>query len=961
MADGGSGSGSDAPGDYSNFGWKDVMKAVTGQDPDNPASDATAVLISDPNTIQAAADTFYYTEQLLQETVTKLGEQVDALTGPDGPWQGMAAQALNSVMTTLTTQTKAMADTLSGGVTGDDNIPQQLANNAQNLRDATNKLYDIDDFYAKQAVATNSDALMDNGRIAISIVPGLSDMMAADMRQVLVQLQGFYHLTAESVAQPTPPTSPTTGPGGSPDPYYQPTGPAEPIDYLGPNYVNPDLGDLNNPYGQTLDPNAVNSPNLTPFTGGTNLDNGPAFPTNGTLSPFTGGTNLGDGPALSTNRTLSPYSDGTTLGDGPAFPTSSTLNPYMDKTLSPGTGLNDLTTFPGLKLGADTKDSTDTSKSRGTTSFPDSLSLDDPVGGSSLTSPGLDLPGYTGLNSPDLNTSGVSGPDLGTSQGLSDYPNATLGSGQAGPSTGSVGSAGSGMPMMPMGGMGSGGAPAGGSGAPSDASGLLQGDAAPWQGSPLLDGSTDASGGAAPGGAGLNLPTGDGSSAGTSGPGSEQAASATPMMPMMPMGGMGAGAGGSGGEGGASDASGLLEGSNEPWAVTPVANGAGVGSTEGTPHGDGQLLLSDESGAVASAQAGGTDIFASPSAASPSALTPSTSSGPSAEAAATGLLAGLPFLAAGAWSAAGAAGGADGPRTERAEAWREPTREGAEGVSPAAIGGSAASAASGGSESHVQAPPPGPTAVRTSEAAPEAVAYPAHGTVRAPTSAPMSEPTSAPASEASAIGSDGLPVHAPAQEPVSGPTSRPVRPPEPEVQTAAAPTAVPATDPVAAPATDPVASAVAAEGPAVDDTSAWDAPEASLLHLLGHPADVGAGHGADSAQLGEEVAAVTGVAGAAYMVGRISAADQAQAFEEPARPAWRPKPPGPGSVVRREFTCSAEPLPAKPEQPDAEATPDAAKARSGEGDDAGKSSVADLLRQSDAIWGAGSANSGAVG
>jgi hypothetical protein len=54
-------------------------------------------------------------------------------------------------------------------------------------------------------------------------------------------------------------------------------------------------------------------------------------------------------------------------------------------------------------------------------------------------------------------------------------------------------------------------------------------------------------------------------------------------------------------------------------------------------------------------------------------------------------------------------------------------------------------------------------------------------------------------------------------------------------------------------------------------------------------------------------------------------------------------------------------VPAKPAQPDAEAGPAKAKAKSGEGDDTGKSSVADLLRQSDEIWGTGTAGTEAFG
>jgi hypothetical protein len=1062
MADGDSSSGSGSSSTatagtsdgYDQFNWKEIVKAVTGSDPDDPSSDAIAYLISDPNSIQAAADAFYATEQVLHQAATNLGQQVDALTGPNGPWQGGAAQALNSVMTTLATQTKNVADTLSGGITGDYNIPQQLANNAQNLRDATNKIWEIDDFYANAALAY-PDTQMPNGHVAISKAPAkLAEHMTADMRQVLMELSGFYQVTTGHVAQPTPPTTPGgTNPGGSIP--YSPTSqiPIGPSEYLGPGYTNPDFTDFNSPNldPYTSDPGLNNDPTsplgpmgtdngpLSPYSGDLNLGNGPASPNdltnnspfNSPLSPYSGDTSLSDGPSSLmdptglTNSPLSPYSGDTSLADGPSSLlgptgltnsplspfsdlTNSPLSPFSDTSLGSGSSLDNPASFPGMKLASNPKNLSDTSKSPSALNYPDSLSLDNPGATDSLGGPsGLDLPGLSGLDSPGLNTSGVSGPNLGDTQGLSDYPNAELGSGSGGLSADSTGGSGSGMPMMPMSGMGGGGAGAGGSGGPSDASGLLEGDSAPWQGSPLLDASGDVSGrGAAPGGVGLNLPDGGGlnlsdggglnlsDGGGLSAPGADQAASGSPMMPMMPMSGMGGGAGSNDREGGASDASGLLDGSSEPWSVTSAGNGTDVGSAQGAPQGAGLLRLPDETGDVASSgPAEGEDLFGPPAAASSAGPSAESSAGPSTEeAAATGLLAGLPFLAAGAWSTAGGSGRGDSRRAERAEAWGEPTREGAEGTGPVA--------ASAGSSPQEQEAHPAPvteesgivheapvhtataperlvaqapemreaapetvsepaavqesaaasTAGQTVEAAPQALGYPAYGSVQAPSGAPASAPPSA-------VGSDGRPVPATAEAQGAGPArqsaqaarsaEQSVRSPRPEART------------TAARAADPVAPAAAAVGPAADDTTAWDATDTSILRLFGHPTAAGTGHGADASMVGEESAAVTGVAGAAYMIGRTSASGEAEAFDEPVRPAWRPKPAGPGRAVRRELTCSTDEGPAKPEPPAAETGPE--RRKNGKDDDEDKSSVADLLRQSDEIWGAGTPGSGAIG
>jgi hypothetical protein len=221
--DGGS-SGSDSgtssgTGDYSQLGWKDVMRYVTGFDPDKPEVDGSA--ISDPQTIQDAADAFYFTQTVLQRAAENLGRQVEALTGPDGPWQGGAAGALGDAMKTLAKQTQDMADTLSGGNTGDYDVPQQLADNAAHLKGAIDKLNDIDVWYAQQALkeaaAEGKDIVMDDRRVAVSQTPDIPPLLDRDMRAVLNTLADNYRVDTDNVAYSTSPTNPANGSGG-PDP-----------------------------------------------------------------------------------------------------------------------------------------------------------------------------------------------------------------------------------------------------------------------------------------------------------------------------------------------------------------------------------------------------------------------------------------------------------------------------------------------------------------------------------------------------------------------------------------------------------------------------------------------------------------------------------------------------------------------------------------------------------------------
>jgi hypothetical protein len=206
---GGSGNSgsSSSGGDYTGFDWKQVMKAVTGSDPDDPGQNGST--ISNPQTLQDAADGFWYAEQVLQDAATAISDQSDALAGPDGPWQGAAAKSFHSAMQSLSRQTQDMADTLSGGVTGDNNVPQQLADNAAHLRDAISKLNDIDVFYATEAVNLDSSLEMDNGRVRVSGNDKIKSMLDNDMRQVLVKLASHYRVNVDNVAYSTAPTNPT--------------------------------------------------------------------------------------------------------------------------------------------------------------------------------------------------------------------------------------------------------------------------------------------------------------------------------------------------------------------------------------------------------------------------------------------------------------------------------------------------------------------------------------------------------------------------------------------------------------------------------------------------------------------------------------------------------------------------------------------------------------------------------
>jgi hypothetical protein len=691
MADNGSsvtggGGSSHAVGDYSHLGWKDVMRYVTGADPDHPENDPTASLISDPQTIQDAADAFWYTQTLLQDAAQSLSDQTEALTGASGPWQGEAAQALGAAMKSLSQQVSDMADSLSGGITGDNNVPQQLADNAEHLRGAISKLHDIDSWYAKQALKIDPTIVMSNGLVAVGQVKSIPPMLDNDMRQVLVTLAGHYAVTTDSVTPPPtlrspvatgPGTTGTTGPGGSGNLYrvaYNPY-PGGSTGGGGGNLpsFSPSGSGTAAPYpGGTAGGGGGNLPSFSPsgsgtaapYPGDTTGGGGGNLPDFGGASPATaasypgGGGGAGNGvlpgfsgSGLPVNGVASPsrspapqpYSGNSSLdgtgnlpGNGAFIPNLATVNSQVPGSTaeSPGSAIP----YPGLGLSTATSNPTgDYAKSPA--QYPGSTG--------SLNSPGgINLAGPSGSSPADLpgvNTSGIAPPNLAAP--IQAYPDSALASEPVNGTVGSSGSTGSSMPMMPMG--GGGGAGAARADVPSsDASGLLQGSATPWQGSTSLGGSGQLPGGTRQGGPGLDLPglpttaqgltagnpqpwqgstsldgfgalpagappgtpdtllpgaqtspsglaglDGMGSGSGQSAQGSGQSASG---MPMMPMGG-GGGAGAARADVPSSDASGLLQGSATPWqgSTSPGGSGRVPGGT--APGGPGLHLPDGQS------------------------------------------------------------------------------------------------------------------------------------------------------------------------------------------------------------------------------------------------------------------------------------------------------------------------------------------------------------------------------
>lgn len=513
--------------DYDNWDWKQIKAAVYGMSSGvaNAANEAHARSVADPQSLLDAANAFYHVQRTLEGVTKSLVDQAKALAGDNGPWNGTAADAFIDMMTTFSRQVKANADVLSGGSTGDHSVPHQLANNAIAFQSAQNKLAEIDSWYADQAVKMGVTP-MDNGLIPISQKPELVAMMNEDMRAVLKNLAHSYQVTTDTIVTPTPVNSPTDNPNGSgndgsPDPDLGLDGTDDPSADLG---GTGDLSDLSGFPDTGLDSGAGTGDGIGDLGDVAGLDS------SGDATAYPGDLSGLDGTGLDSTGLDGTGLDGTGLGDLGL----DSLDPSaLDTALNP-------TAFPGLTglsgLGSGGLGSADESSLGGLstadpTAFGDT-GLDDGLG--ALTGSGLD----SGL------TDGLSADSLAPSQLATS----------------------SGMPYMPGmgGGMGAGGA--GLSSEPTDASGLLDASADPWEGEALTGGDEVGSDlGAAAGGEGLS----------------------TAGMPYMPGmgGGMGAGGGSRDGVNERTDASGLLDPSTQPWNADEESGEGEVGSLTGAAPG----------------------------------------------------------------------------------------------------------------------------------------------------------------------------------------------------------------------------------------------------------------------------------------------------------------------------------------------------------------------------------------
>lgn len=325
-------------GSVAGWDWKQIEAALLG-DAAAPSSDTSAATaataVADPQSLWNAADTLLSVQQVLAVVAKSITDQTNALTGGSSPaWSGDAATAFTTLASSFSQYVQAAADVISGGITGNNNVPNQLYNNGNQLASAQAKIRAIDAWYANQA-ALQGIQPMSNGLIPVSQSPQIVSMMNNDMQAVITQLGTNYVTTVDAVQLPStaaPPAPNTAPPGTSGGPANVPLDP-----YSGAGGAGTGINTSGAGVGGGTQPN-IAAPAVSAFPGGTSLgSSGAAAGTGGgtqaniaapPVSAFPGGTSLGTsatgGPGDTSVPSVAPFAGGTGL-DTSGAPTGSGL------------------------------------------------------------------------------------------------------------------------------------------------------------------------------------------------------------------------------------------------------------------------------------------------------------------------------------------------------------------------------------------------------------------------------------------------------------------------------------------------------------------------------------------------------------------------------------------------------------------------------------------------------------
>ena len=185
--------------------WQQFEAAIMGPDTPRGTDPAGAGGVSDPVTLWEAGYRFYEVQRTLEMVAQSIADQAKALAGnSDSPWQGAAADAFMTVMTTFSNHVLSCANVLSGYPDKKDSVPNQLVGNGNHLQWAQAQIESIDAYYSQAALDADPPAVIVGGEVMVDDTPEISAMMTNDMRTVFDQLVADYQVTVDAIKPPPP-------------------------------------------------------------------------------------------------------------------------------------------------------------------------------------------------------------------------------------------------------------------------------------------------------------------------------------------------------------------------------------------------------------------------------------------------------------------------------------------------------------------------------------------------------------------------------------------------------------------------------------------------------------------------------------------------------------------------------------------------------------------------------------
>ncbi|MGW3980192.1 WXG100 family type VII secretion target, partial [Streptomyces mirabilis] len=204
---------------FGTWSWQELEAAILGGAgtlpgqmvrASNEFNSSAANSVSDPATLERAAQSFQLVLRTLLTVNENMTSQVNALVGEGGPWKGPAATAYANFMSAFGKEITAISDAMAGG--GGVALPQSVSDNTHSLSNAIMLATAIDRFYGQQIADTVNS--VSNARMAVgawntlhlvldAYYKKVETAMKNDLVQLLQNLAGHYMVTVNKAVTPS--------------------------------------------------------------------------------------------------------------------------------------------------------------------------------------------------------------------------------------------------------------------------------------------------------------------------------------------------------------------------------------------------------------------------------------------------------------------------------------------------------------------------------------------------------------------------------------------------------------------------------------------------------------------------------------------------------------------------------------------------------------------------------------